>query len=1420
VAVAFDAAGAGAKGTTVTTITWSHTNSAASNALTVGLNYPTGTTPQASAVSYGGVALARLGSVPGNNVGPGGIEHWGKIGSLPTGANTVSCSVTSSADNKVGGSVSATIGGVGAFGTAQTSFTSGTTIAYTHTGTTAGNLLIVAASQGNGSGVMTATSPGTTRFAMNGDSSEAADNVVMGTWAAPGGSQSVGFSENATSDFWGLVSVEVQDTGGGGGAPSGQGAANPLQRARGRHGRPLRRWMRTQRVRREMAPPALAIGAGLAAGTGVAPNVTQAGANTYITGLGGSGAGYFIDNRGNPRLVWGDALWGLCGNAGRWNSGNWQADYDGIIANRAAQGFTAIYTKPMGTTQNLGINDDGRTFDPLYPFQGGTPSTGVSLANPSTGLTANYWARIDYLFTRAAANNITIFLNAIGYNSDFTSSGPLAGKSSTEFQAYGTALGNRYKNTPNLIWVVADDYFGSVDTLISAFLTGLRGTGDTHPIAIENMAESDSKYIFQVTDTGCGTTNGNATVTDSNATAQYVGAAVSGSGIQAGSVISSVSAGVSFTMNKTATATATVSLKITDQQTSWGYTNAQYNFEYSYNQAYYGVEESYKETSPLTVLQGDGYFYQGGSAYDTTYDRAFRQDAWWALASGAVGKISGSESMWQYQSSALASSATDWWYANNSLAIVNAFTALPGWHLLVPDTANALITGGRGTRATGFDAGGGGGQYEPAFTSGYVAASRTPDGGSGSSLAVIYMPLATTITIDQTKMAAGYTATWVDPVTGATSSATPGSTYNSTAKGNNSRSQPDWVLVLQGPTAVSATAGLASGSGTAPGVTLAASVQAGLASGTGSAPAITPAATVAAGLASGTGTAPAITLAGSVKAGLASGTGSAPSPSVSTASSTSASAGLASGTGTAPTPAAAPVDQPAAGLASGTGQAPAVTLAASVKAGLGSGTGSAPAITPAATATVGLAAATGSAPTPAAAPAAAPVAGLASGTGQAPSITLAATAKLGLAAGTGSAPAVQLGASATVGLASATGTAPSPSVSTSSSATAQAGLAAGTGSAPSPAVTATVSPVAGLASGAGSAPAVGAAVSVRAGLAAGAGSAAGVGLAASSTLGLASSSGSAYAVTAQTSAAYNAVAGLAAGTGQAPAVTLAATVRAGLASGTGSAPAVTPAITVQAGLASATGTAPSVTLAASATVGLASAAGSAPSPAVATSVAATVGLAAGTGTAPSPSVSTVPQFSANAGVASATGSAPTPVAAPVAQAAAGQAGAAGAAFRPAAQAGFTAFAGLATGTGSAPGPALTLTSSPAVGLAAGTGQAPGAVGQPAKFYPAGNAAGTGTAYGAQVTLAARPSVAVAAGNGQALSPFALGLIPAVFARATASGTAKTPAGVTGAGRAASASGGQSTSAAVSGDSASRGHAVGGGAVSATARGEP
>lgn len=729
-AVAFDSVGPSAAGATISgnaVLTFAHTVAGNNVLLLAGIAVDAN--PDGSLTctcTYGGSAMTSLGvrHSGGSNVG---FLQVFAIETVPGTANVVATVAGGTPATLSGGSIA--FSGAAApvavgHGTPASSDSGGvnaTTSTCALASNTSGN--IIAGFTTSGTSIASATAPSTSRFIKSQTGGAAASSVAGATSPATGSPVTMAWTMG--SDFYAEFMVEILPFGGGGG---------PIRLAQQQSRALMKRRKASQRPQFNIQSPDVSI---------PVPTIT-ASANVpvpalvrCITGLGGSGAGYFVDQTGAPRFVIGDAPWALPGNAGRWNSGNWQADYDTYLGNRAAQGYTVIYTKPIGTTQSLNLDDNGKTFDALYPFQGGTPATGVAGANPSTGLTATFWARIDYMLNSALNKGITIFLNAIGYNTDFNSGpGPLFGKSAGEFTAYGAALGARYKNQPNLVWNLADDYFGNNDGLITAFMTGVSGAGDTHAVSIENFPESTSRQDV------------------SNAAA-----------------------------------------------CSWGVAHGQYNWCYSYNATYFAVEKAFAESSPIPVIQGDGYFGQGGSTYSATLDRAMRQDAWHAVSSGARGVIQGFESIWQYQSTALASSGTDWYPSSNVGNIRTLMESLPSWYMLIPDTSSVLVTAGRGTHATTFTSGGSGGQLEPAFTDTYVTASRCAD----SSLAVIYMSHATTITIDQTKMAAGYTATWVDPVTCATSSATPGSTYNSTAKGNNSKGDPDWVLILQGPAAGGAT---------------------------------------------------------------------------------------------------------------------------------------------------------------------------------------------------------------------------------------------------------------------------------------------------------------------------------------------------------------------------------------------------------------------------------------------------------------------------------------------------------------------------------------------------------------------------------------------------------------------------------------
>ena len=586
-----------------------------------------------------------------------------------------------------------------------------------------------------------------------------------------------------------------------------------------------------------------------AALAGTAPGVFQ----SYITQIIGSGAnGYFADSSGSPVLLLSETNWSLISNAGGQGYGTWQQDIDFYCDSRAAQGFTGLQVCVFAATANDTDYPYGSTWDGVYPFTSGD--------DPSTGLNNTFWARVDYFIAACARNSMVAWINlAYGTADDPSQPGPFYSSSTgnhqittAQAQAFGTALAARYASTPNIMWQYGGDYFGSWDNLLTGITSELRAGGDTHLVSIENSTETTSRYSF---DSG----NYNA-------------------------------------------------------EQAFGYADAQFNCVYTYVQSYYGVRYAYGEASPLPVVWVDGYYYlsDGGDTYYDPYDRGERQVVWWCLSSGARGVNPTSTFVWPWAGSD-ADKGSHWqvtneyFFTNTAGNIITAVSSLPGWWKLLPDLTGSFITAGGGTPLASDTYDENRTDYGGATTDNFVTASVAPDG----SLALIYLSHASTITIDQTKLQSGYTVKWIDPDSGAVYAGTPGGTYNSGAADGskpilNSTGDPDWVLALAAPAAVTAAAGLAAGTGTA---VQTAQHPAGLTAGTGTAQAGQASVLAPAGLATGTGTA---VQTAQHPAGLATGTGTAQA-----AVPAGTTAGLATGTGTAQ--AAAPAATAAPGLATLTG---------------------------------------------------------------------------------------------------------------------------------------------------------------------------------------------------------------------------------------------------------------------------------------------------------------------------------------------------------------------------------------------------------------------------------------------------------------------------------------------------------------------
>jgi hypothetical protein len=363
---------------------------------------------------------------------------------------------------------------------------------------------------------------------------------------------------------------------------------------------------------------------------------------------------------------------------------------------------------------------------------------GTSSLDPTQTPNPTFWARRDHFISQAAAKGFYVFLNA---STAMLDQGAFTASWTTaQWQAYGTFLGNRYGSARNIMWIVGDDYFGDLDANLTAFLTALRAAGGTQPMSYQAYQEATSRLdIFHPASTN------NVGGTD-----------------------------------------------------LWGKAHADYNWGYSYNVVYDVVEKAGLENDtlpPIPYMFGDGVFLNTGFT-GITSDNYGRRMIWWGLSSGSKSFNLGDNHTWQWDTGSQTEIATASFYNTQVPAIMNYWRSLTGWHRLIADTSSQLVTGGRGTHISAIDSGGGGTAYTT-NTDSYVTASRTPDG----TLAVIYMSHASTITIDESKMVAGYTATWVDPASGATSTATPGPTYNSGSKGSNSVGDADWVLVLAQPSA-------------------------------------------------------------------------------------------------------------------------------------------------------------------------------------------------------------------------------------------------------------------------------------------------------------------------------------------------------------------------------------------------------------------------------------------------------------------------------------------------------------------------------------------------------------------------------------------------------------------------------------------
>lgn len=506
---------------------------------------------------------------------------------------------------------------------------------------------------------------------------------------------------------------------------------------------------------------------GLAAGTeytlGVQAHDSGSGVSatystTYTTPTGGPGwptsvdsGGRFVkDQNGAPWFMFGVALFDVLSNPS-------QATAETVISTLQGNGCNLIWIALLTDAYLSATSGDAMT-----DVNGHLPFTGTSGSPPtlntpnSTNAVSAYWSSVDAIVSYCEGIGVTVAMMPVETGGAAIS---MASSSwgTTGCNTYGQFLGNRYKNSPNILWYHGND-FGtnhpwatggesstddSNDALMENIYSGIKTAGDTHLHTIELNYD----YSLSADD---GTTGGWRGLIDLNQTYTYY---------QTYDIMQKAWLGI---LSSDAT---------------------------SHAQRY----------TPKPVFLGESNYEGGdnvgGNAHPAGPYCLRLQNYWTVLAGGLVGQVWGQEGMYQFGT-----------YNASSTSVVQAgywasFFRSIAFQKLVPDFGHSVVTSGYGTYDGTFTVNGSNTTdlvttKAAAKSATYVTAAAAADG----SLMVAYTPVSNSMVVDMTKMRGTTTAQWFDPTnnsyTTISSSLSNTGTHTFTPSGNNNAGDPDWVLLL------------------------------------------------------------------------------------------------------------------------------------------------------------------------------------------------------------------------------------------------------------------------------------------------------------------------------------------------------------------------------------------------------------------------------------------------------------------------------------------------------------------------------------------------------------------------------------------------------------------------------------------------
>jgi hypothetical protein len=207
---------------------------------------------------------------------------------------------------------------------------------------------------------------------------------------------------------------------------------------------------------------------------------------------------YVVDSNNVPFLIIGDAPHSILAKLNN-------SDVTTYLTDRGQRGFNALWIELLCDSYTFGYGKEGT---PHYgkDINGSDPFT-ATLTGGYYDLTAPndaYWSHVDFIVQKAAANGLQCVFTPLdqgGWTQTSLTNGV------ARCTQYGQFLGNRYKNSPNIIWNLGNDFQNwgkqQYDAVILAIADGIRSVDTNHLITIQlnypvSESQDDPNWISRI----------------------------------------------------------------------------------------------------------------------------------------------------------------------------------------------------------------------------------------------------------------------------------------------------------------------------------------------------------------------------------------------------------------------------------------------------------------------------------------------------------------------------------------------------------------------------------------------------------------------------------------------------------------------------------------------------------------------------------------------------------------------------------------------------------------------------------------------------------------------------------------------------------------------------------------------------------